>query len=425
MANTYCTATNTGKGFFTGEDRNDFYLSGHPGNVWVVGNNPAGIGWINRINGTGKLKAEAQAIVDGEIEAAQAVFDGLTPAEQEERSRPEKYTLPQELTMADYKALKGFNVESLAADPSVKTSGQVWYNTTGAVLKYSANAAAAAWSSATATPTALMGGAAAGTSTAALVWGGTPGPVATTFEYDGTTWTAGGTYPISQNRASGFGTQTAALGAGGNVPPQSDVANTYNGSTWTTSPALNTARSAAPAFGTQTAAILAGGWTAPTRVSTVEEFNGTSWTAVTSMPAVKADGGGGGTSTAGLGFLGTDAPGAGGRVATSYSYNGSSWTTTNACNTARSGVGSGGTTETTTMTYGGEPPAYIADTEQFNGTSWTEVANLATARQAIFNPLSQGTQENQLCIMGDTGTAVTSVEEWQGSPRPTKTVTVT
>ena len=76
------------------------------------------------------------------------------------------------------------------------------------------------------------------------------------------------------------------------------------------------------------------------------------------------------------------------------------------------------------MTYGGEPPAYIADTEQFNGTSWTEVANLATARQAIFNPLSQGTQENQLCIMGDTGTAVTSVEEWQGSPRPTKTVTV-
>jgi hypothetical protein len=29
MANTYCTATNTGKGFFTHQDRNDFYLSGH------------------------------------------------------------------------------------------------------------------------------------------------------------------------------------------------------------------------------------------------------------------------------------------------------------------------------------------------------------------------------------------------------------
>ena len=39
MANTYCTATNFGKGFFTHEDRNDFYLSGHAGDVWVVGNN--------------------------------------------------------------------------------------------------------------------------------------------------------------------------------------------------------------------------------------------------------------------------------------------------------------------------------------------------------------------------------------------------
>ena len=43
MANTYCTATNTGKGFFTHQDRNDFYLSGHAGDVWVVGNNDAGV----------------------------------------------------------------------------------------------------------------------------------------------------------------------------------------------------------------------------------------------------------------------------------------------------------------------------------------------------------------------------------------------
>ena len=94
MANTYCTATHTGKGFFTHEDRNDFYLSGHPGDVWVVGNNPAGIGWINRINGTGKLKAEAQAIVDGKVEEAQVAYDALSAEEQAERPRPTKYTLP-------------------------------------------------------------------------------------------------------------------------------------------------------------------------------------------------------------------------------------------------------------------------------------------------------------------------------------------
>jgi len=98
MANTYCTATNTGKGFFTGFDRNSFHLEGHPGNVWVVGNNNHGISWINRVNGTAKVKAEAQAIVDAEIEAAQDIWDALPDdheSKQDNRSsRPEKYTLP-------------------------------------------------------------------------------------------------------------------------------------------------------------------------------------------------------------------------------------------------------------------------------------------------------------------------------------------
>ena len=100
MANTYCTATNTGKGFFTHQDRNQFYLSGHAGDVWVVGNNAHGISWINRVSGTAKTKAEAQAIVDGKIETAQAEWDAL-PAERkaptagfESHTRPVKYTLP-------------------------------------------------------------------------------------------------------------------------------------------------------------------------------------------------------------------------------------------------------------------------------------------------------------------------------------------
>jgi hypothetical protein len=99
MANTYCTATNTGKGFFTGQDRNMFYLSGHVGDVWVVGNNNHGISWINRVNGTAKVKADAQAIVDGVIETGQAEWDALPeeqklPAHSSYYLRPEKYTLP-------------------------------------------------------------------------------------------------------------------------------------------------------------------------------------------------------------------------------------------------------------------------------------------------------------------------------------------
>ena len=98
MANIYCRATNTGKGFYTHQDRNDFYLSGHAGDIWVVGNNPAGISWINRVSGTGKTVAEAQAIVDGVIETTQADWDALPEAEkapaQPYNTRPVKYTLP-------------------------------------------------------------------------------------------------------------------------------------------------------------------------------------------------------------------------------------------------------------------------------------------------------------------------------------------
>ena len=46
MAYKYCTATNWGKNFFTHEERKHFYLRGHPGEVWVVGDNHHGDDWI-------------------------------------------------------------------------------------------------------------------------------------------------------------------------------------------------------------------------------------------------------------------------------------------------------------------------------------------------------------------------------------------
>ena len=94
MANTYCTATNTGKGFYTNQDRNLFFLSGYPGDVWVVGNNNHGISWINRVTGTGKTKAEAQAIVDGKIDEAIVAWEALSVEEQARQSKPTKYILP-------------------------------------------------------------------------------------------------------------------------------------------------------------------------------------------------------------------------------------------------------------------------------------------------------------------------------------------
>ena len=90
--NTYCTATNYGKNFFTHEDRRAFFLSGHPGDVWVVGNNAAGVAWINRVSGTAKTKAET--IVDGKVDEAIVAWNALSAEEKAREPEPVKYTLP-------------------------------------------------------------------------------------------------------------------------------------------------------------------------------------------------------------------------------------------------------------------------------------------------------------------------------------------
>ena len=101
MSNKYCTATNTGKGFITIQDRNDFYLSGHSSDVWVIGPNANGTdnlkasAWLNRINATIKTKAEAQAIIDAEIDTTQAAWDALEDDDiRKLEPRPGEFTLP-------------------------------------------------------------------------------------------------------------------------------------------------------------------------------------------------------------------------------------------------------------------------------------------------------------------------------------------
>ena len=90
----YGTATNTGKGFFTHEDRQNFFLRGYPADVWCVGNNVEGARWLAEKNGVEKTKAEAQALVTAEVEAGQAAWDALSAEEQAHTSRPGPITLP-------------------------------------------------------------------------------------------------------------------------------------------------------------------------------------------------------------------------------------------------------------------------------------------------------------------------------------------
>jgi hypothetical protein len=92
----YGTATNTGKGFFTAEDRRAFFLKGFPADVWVVGNNEKGALWLAEKNGVEKTKAEAQALVDAEVQAAQAAWDALPDDQKADGTnpRPSDITLP-------------------------------------------------------------------------------------------------------------------------------------------------------------------------------------------------------------------------------------------------------------------------------------------------------------------------------------------
>ena len=78
----YGTATNTGKGFFTHEDRLNFFLrgySGHDGSnyvdTWVIGNNEKGALWLAEKGGTEKTKSEAQALVKASDDLARTAWD--------------------------------------------------------------------------------------------------------------------------------------------------------------------------------------------------------------------------------------------------------------------------------------------------------------------------------------------------------------
>jgi len=90
----YGTATNTGKNFFTAEDRRNFFLRSYPADVWVVGNNEKGALWLAEKNGVEKTKAEAQALVDASIDDAQAAWDAESDEYKARNDRPTEITLP-------------------------------------------------------------------------------------------------------------------------------------------------------------------------------------------------------------------------------------------------------------------------------------------------------------------------------------------
>ena len=104
----YGTANNTGKDFFTHEDRRNFFLrsyTGHDGSdyidTWVIGANEKGALWLAEKSGTEKTKSEAQTLVSAAVTLAQTAWtnnnvDDESAAEKIRRigSKPSAVTIP-------------------------------------------------------------------------------------------------------------------------------------------------------------------------------------------------------------------------------------------------------------------------------------------------------------------------------------------
>ena len=173
--------------------------------------------------------------------------------------------------------------------------------------------------------------------------GGFTGPsnLNTVAEYDGSSWTGGGAYPVAQYSVATAGTQTAAITSGGGS--NTTTSNDYNGSSWTANPSMSLGRSFSGNIGTQTAALACGGSNQPG--GQCEEFNGSSWSTGGTLTLYVAESTStGGTQTAGMMCGANRSPGgAAGSAGFLQTYDGTSWITGASLGNPRGGGGVSGT----------------------------------------------------------------------------------
>ena len=108
--------------------------------------------------------------------------------------------------MSIYRTLKGYSVKAIADDPDNVKEGQIWYESTEEVVKLAPKIGA--WASGANFPATKRLLAGFGTQTAAIAAGGSPNN-ALTFHYNGSAWTAGGDLNTSKNSFDGVGTPRA------------------------------------------------------------------------------------------------------------------------------------------------------------------------------------------------------------------------
>ena len=333
--------------------------------------------------------------------------------------------------MAEYKGIKGFQVQTRSEDPSPTEAqtGDFYYNSTTGQFKniISGGAPLGSWASGGNLNTARQEGGSAGIQTAALcAGGGNPTAVAVTEQYNGSAWTEVNDLNSGRKTSwNGFGlSYSAAIFSSGSQPPGTTrVTNneSWDGTNWTEVNNVNTARNVAASSGSSTSGIGSGGYNAPSYTGATEIWDGTNWTETTDLntPRYSCRGAGQSSSLA-LNIAGYSTT----VLAVVEQWNGSSWTEVGDLNTARYDLGTTVASPVdSVLVFGGDAAGSgNTQTEFWNGTSWTELNDLSTARWGIFGAGTGGA--SALAYGGYAPPASRNVtEEWTAADFEIKTVT--
>ena len=171
--------------------------------------------------------------------------------------------------MSNYKNIIGTHIKSVTTDPPNPENGQMWYNSTTRVVKGFTSNPVGAWATGGSTSTSRKAFSGFGTQTAAIAAGGNtarPGITRTlnVENYDGTSWTEVNNINTDRYAHRGTGTSTSGIIFGGDTPPKSAATETWDGTNWTEVADLNTARYEGSSSGeSSTAALFIGGYEYP------------------------------------------------------------------------------------------------------------------------------------------------------------------
>jgi len=320
--------------------------------------------------------------------------------------------------MGTYKEIKGRKVEALASDPTTATAGQVWFNTASSNFKYKLGTAA--WATITTRPVSNYDGMGAGSVTAFLVTGGSPGGTVTS-EWDGSAWSTGGALSIVTYNGGICGqSNTAALRMGGfQTPPVAHTAacDLYNGTSWASKNDMTGNAEGNMGVGTSTSAMSLGGAGGTLAQDSSQQWDGTCWSNAPTMSyGVYAVAGHGDSATSA--YTSGGQPGAAppsgptGTAGTGMqNFNGTAWSSIGArllrgrCRSLCVGGSTAG------IVAGGQdgspgPNTAMDSAESWNGTSWSSIGTMGVSATSNMGSTS-GSNTSHIMVGGNNSTATT------------------